>query len=58
MNLKVIFEPNEDGDYTAYVPSLPGCPNEGDTNTKALFTTYYPPVAYFMLGHKQSLITI
>lgn len=31
MKLKVIFEPNEEGGYTAYVPSLPGCISEGDT---------------------------
>ena len=33
---KVILEPNEDGGYTIYVPSLPGCISEGDTREEAL----------------------
>jgi predicted RNase H-like HicB family nuclease len=31
MDLKVVFEPSEEGGYTVYVPSLPGCISEGDT---------------------------
>jgi predicted RNase H-like HicB family nuclease len=33
---KVIFEPAEEGGYTVYVPSLPGCISEGDTYDEAL----------------------
>jgi len=33
---KVIFEPAEEGGYTVYVPSLPGCVSEGDTYEEAL----------------------
>ncbi len=33
---KVIFEPAEEGGYTVYVPSLPGCISEGDTYDSAL----------------------
>jgi len=33
---KVIFEPAEEGGYTVYVPSLPGCISEGDTYEEAL----------------------
>ncbi|MCK5833858.1 type II toxin-antitoxin system HicB family antitoxin [bacterium] len=36
MKLKVILEPSEDGGYTVYVPSLPGCISEGDTVKEAL----------------------
>ena len=36
MNLKVILEPSEEGGYTAFVPSLPGCISEGDTREDAL----------------------
>lgn len=35
MRLKVVFEPSDDGGYTAYVPSLPGCISEGDTLEEA-----------------------
>ncbi len=36
MNLKVVLEPSEEGGYTVYVPSLPGCISEGDTKDEAL----------------------
>lgn len=31
----VIFEEAEEGGYTVYVPSLPGCVSEGDTYEEA-----------------------
>jgi len=36
MNLKIVLEPSEEGGYTVYVPSLPGCISEGDTKEEAL----------------------
>ena len=36
MRLKVVFEPSEEGGYTVFVPSLPGCISEGDTKDQAL----------------------
>ena len=36
MKLKVVLEPSDDGGYTAYVPSLPGCISEGNTKEEAL----------------------
>ena len=36
MRFKVVLEPSEEGGYTVYVPSLPGCISEGDTSGKAL----------------------
>ena len=36
MKIKVVLEPSEDGCYTTYVPSLPGCISEGDTKEEAL----------------------
>lgn len=36
MKFKVIIEPSEDGGYTAYVPSLPGCISEGETVEEAM----------------------
>jgi predicted RNase H-like HicB family nuclease len=36
MKIKVILEPSEEGGYTVYVPSLPGCISEGDTLKDAL----------------------
>ena len=36
MNLNVVLEPSDEGGYTAFVPSLPGCISEGDTKEEAL----------------------
>ncbi len=36
MKIKVVLEPAEEGGYTAYAPSLPGCISEGDTKQEAL----------------------
>lgn len=36
MKFKIVFEECDDGGYTVYVPSLPGCISEGDTKEDAL----------------------
>ena len=36
MKFLVILEPQEEGGYTVYVPSLPGCISEGETKEEAL----------------------
>jgi len=36
MELKVILEPSDEGGFTVYVPSLPGCISEGKTKEDAL----------------------
>jgi predicted RNase H-like HicB family nuclease len=36
MEITIVLEPAEEGGYTAYVPSLPGCISEGDTKEKAI----------------------
>jgi predicted RNase H-like HicB family nuclease len=36
MKLKVVLEPSDEGGFTVYVPSLPGCVSEGDTEDEAL----------------------
>ena len=36
MKLKVVLEPSDDGGFTVYVPSLPGCISEGDTREQAI----------------------
>ena len=35
-NYRVVLEPQPDGGYTVYVPSLPGCISEGDDRGEAL----------------------
>lgn len=36
MRFTVILEPSDDGGYTVYVPALPGCISEGETQDEAL----------------------
>lgn len=36
MKIRVVLEASEEGGYTVYVPSLPGCISEGDTKDEAL----------------------
>jgi predicted RNase H-like HicB family nuclease len=36
MKIKVVLEAAEEGGYTVYVPSLPGCISEGETEVEAM----------------------
>jgi len=36
MKIRVVLEPSEEGGFTVYIPSLPGCISEGETEEKAL----------------------
>ncbi|MCD6335499.1 MAG: type II toxin-antitoxin system HicB family antitoxin [Candidatus Latescibacteria bacterium] len=36
MKFQTVLEPSEEGGYTVYVPSLPGCISEGETVEEAL----------------------
>jgi len=36
MKLTVVLEPQEEGGYTVYVPSLQGCVSQGETKEEAL----------------------
>lgn len=36
MRLTIVLEPQEEGGYTAYVPSLKGCISEGDSRESAI----------------------
>jgi predicted RNase H-like HicB family nuclease len=50
MKFKVVLEESEDGGYTVYVPSLPGCISEGGTieesmrNIEEAIQLYLEPV--------------
>ena len=36
MRFKIVLEESDEGGYTVYVPSLPGCISEGETKEEAL----------------------
>lgn len=50
MRFRVVLEPSDEGGYTIYVPSLPGCISEGETveealaNVKEAIELYLEPV--------------
>lgn len=50
MKIKVVLEKSDDGGYTVFVPSLPGCISEGDTiddavdNITEAISLYLEPV--------------
>lgn len=47
---KVVLEPSEEGGFIVYVPSLPGCVSEGESESEALenireaIDLYFEPV--------------
>lgn len=36
MKFKVVLEPQEEGGYTVFVPTLPGCVSQGETVEEAM----------------------
>ena len=62
MRFRVILEPSDEGGYTVYVPSLPGCISEGDTineslaNIKKAIELYLVPVDDDLVPEEGSLI--
>ena len=56
MKLKIVLEPSEEGGFTAYAPTLPGCISEGETaddamaNMREAVELYLEPVADDLAG--------
>jgi predicted RNase H-like HicB family nuclease len=50
VRLRIMYEPSDEGGYTAYVPALPGCISEGGTledarrNIREAIELYLEPV--------------
>jgi predicted RNase H-like HicB family nuclease len=36
MKLKIVLEPSDDGGFTVFVPTLPGCISEGESKEDAV----------------------
>jgi predicted RNase H-like HicB family nuclease len=56
MKIKVVLEPSDEGGYTAYVPSLPGCISEGENVQEAL-ANIQEAVALYLEPVEDDLIT-
>lgn len=64
MNLKIILEPSDEGGYTVFVPSLPGCISEGNTEEEALrnikeaIELYLEPVEDDYIADEKTIIKV
>jgi predicted RNase H-like HicB family nuclease len=62
MRLKVVLEPSDEGGFTVYVPSLPGCISEGETieeslaNIQEAIELYLEPVEDDLIFDEQVLV--
>jgi predicted RNase H-like HicB family nuclease len=62
VRLKIVLEPSDEGGFTVYVPTLPGCISEGDTREEALsnireaIELYLEPVEDDLAGKEGSEI--
>ena len=62
MKLKVCLEPSDEGGYTVYVLSLPGCISEGETieeslkNIKEAILLYLEPVEDDFVGEEKQIV--
>ena len=62
MKIKVVLEPSDEGGYTVYVPSLPGCVSEGNSieealkNIKEAIELYLEPVEDDWIAEEKSQI--
>jgi len=55
MEIKTVFEPAEEGGFTVYVPSLPGCISEGETFEKAVENIIEALKYRYNLGKRDNL---
>ena len=63
MKVRVVLEPSEEGGFTAYVPSLPGCISEGNSiddalaNIREAIALYLEPVEDDWLAEENAVVT-
>jgi len=62
MRIKVVLETSDEGGYTVYVPSLPGCISEGESIEEALkniheaIELHLEPVEDYLVIEEQMLV--
>jgi predicted RNase H-like HicB family nuclease len=56
MKLRIILEPSDEGGYTVYVPSLPGCISEGDSAEEA-FANIREAIELYLEPVEDDLVT-
>ncbi len=64
MKLTVVLEPQEEGGFTVYVPSLPGCISQGESkedalkNIKEAIELYLEPDTNELIEHSGEKISV
>ena len=53
MEIKVVLEKQEEGGYTVFAPSLPGCISQGETKKEALKNIQEAIELYLEIDEKQ-----
>jgi predicted RNase H-like HicB family nuclease len=62
MRFKIVIEESDEGGYTVYAPSLPGCISEGETKEEALkniqeaIELYLEPVEDDLIMDERALV--
>jgi predicted RNase H-like HicB family nuclease len=62
VKFQVVLQPSDEGGYTVYVPTLPGCISEGDTvdesmrNIRQATELYLEPVEDDFVAGEHSLV--
>ena len=56
MRFTIVLEPCDEGGYSVYVPSLPGCISEGDTREEALTNIRDAIALYLSPVHSETLV--
>ena len=55
MKINAVLEPQPEGGFTAYIPALPGCVSEGETEAAAKKNLLDALQGYLIVANKKSL---
>lgn len=55
MKINAVFEAQDEGGYTAFIPALPGCVSEGETLAEAKENLLDALKGYLLVANRRSL---
>ena len=56
MEIDIVLEPQEEGGYTVYVPSLPGCISQGETKSDSIINIKEALMLYLEPGENELIL--
>lgn len=56
MEINVVIEPQDEGGYTVYVPSLPGCISQGETKQESILNIKEALMLYLEPGENELIL--